>query len=176
MRVKVSTEMWQNLIPRERKSITMFWATSGIWGPNSKTVVFSHLWISSGELSKHVNEMPEGPCWIFDEARPLWRAATASLGVHLLWLHSRDNKFRCTRSTLEIFYSFFRSVKPPLCSCPTSDMKMRASLRRIGVRNDSHYLHEHTVIVQQSSTEKYNYGAFNSQRATLESSRDNFKC
>lgn len=165
--------MWQNLIPRERKSITMFWVTSGIWGPNSKTVVFPHLWISSGELSKHVNEMPEGPCWIFDEARPLLKNSN-SIPVFICcgYIHptiSSDVQDQSGR------FSFFEAWSL-FCVPVTSDIEMQASLWCIRVRNESHYLHEHTVIVQQSSTEKCNYATFNSCRAAVESSGDNFKC
>lgn len=167
------TEMWQNLIPRERKSITMFWVTSGIWGPNSKTVVFPHLWISSGELSKHVNEMPEGPCWIFDEAGPLLKNSN-SIPVFICcgYIHPTISSDVQDQSG---WFSFFEA-RSLFCVTVTSDIEMQASLRRIRVRNESHYLHEHTVIVQQSSTEKCNYATFNSRRAAVESSGDNFKC
>lgn len=94
--------------------------------------------------------------------------STASQSVRLLWLHSPNNKFRCTRSILEVFLLGERSL---FCVPATSDMKMQASLRRIRVRNESHYLHEHTVIVQQSSTEKCNYAMFNSHRAAVELGR-----
>jgi len=97
-----------------------------------------------------------------------WRIATASESVRLLWLHSPNNKFWCTRSILEVFILEERSV---FCVPATSDMKMQASLRRIRVRHESHYLHEHTVIVRQSSTEKCNYATFNSQRAAVELGR-----
>ncbi len=162
-------ERWQNLIPRERKSITMFWATSGgFGGQTAKLLCFLISEFHQGNRTNMSMKCRRGHVEFLMKRGLFWRIATASESVRLLWLHSPNNKFWCTRSILEVFILEERSL---FCVPATSDMKMQASLQRIRVRHESHYLHEHTVIVRQSSTEKCNYATFNSQRAAVELGR-----